>query len=97
MKAKTTGMSNPFPRSASVVAPAAPSAAHEVEEPAVKVTTKGIMFRLTPADWKRVKGYATTREKSVQELLEIGFNMLLGSEGLEPIDGIPRDKSRSRS
>ena len=94
-KSTATGMSDPFSKSAPVVDPVAPVTPPD-DEPVVKVATKGIMFRLTPADWKRVKDYATAREKSVQELLEIGFNMLLRSEGLEPIDGIPRDKSRSR-
>ena len=63
-----------------------------VPEQDEKLKTKGIMFRLTPADWRRVKAYSTAREQSVQELLEVAFNMLLKSEGLEQIDGIPRGR-----
>lgn len=89
---KTTGMNNPFTK-ARQRAPIN-SLPEQTEQPADEVSakTKGIMFRVMPADWKRVKDYSTAREKSVQELLEIAFNMLLRSEGLEPIDGIPRDK-----
>lgn len=91
-------MSNPFFKKP--VADPAPSPAPaevdqiESEDVGEKAKPKGIMFRVMPADWHRVKRYAETREKSVQEILEIAFNMLLKSEGLEPIDGIPRDKSR---
>lgn len=87
---KTTGMNNPFAKSrqSSPIHSLADQPADEISS----VKTKGIMFRVTPADWKRVKDYSTAREKSVQELLEIAFNMLLKSEGLEPIDGIPRSR-----
>ena len=88
---KPTGMINPFAAAAAnanqVVAPAT-----QQDKPSGALKTKGIMFRLTPADWKRVKDYSTIREKSVQELMETAFNMLLKSEGLEPIDGLPRSR-----
>lgn len=76
--------------------PAAPSpvpqAAHEEEDN----RPIGVVFRLNPRDHEVVSDYARHRGWSVQELLENAINRMREAEGLSPIQGRPRSKTRRR-
>lgn len=56
----------------------------------------GTIFRMQPADYKRIRRFAEDRGVSIQELLEQGVNALLESQGLKAIHGIPRTRRRRR-
>ena len=56
----------------------------------------GVLFRLNPRDHEVVSDYARDRGWSVQELLEHAVNRMRESEGLSPIQGRPRSKTRRR-
>lgn len=47
-----------------------------------------IRFRMTPADWKKLKNLSMTERRSMQKLLEDGINELLEKRGLQKISGI---------
>lgn len=59
--------------------------------PAKSVAEKGVVFRLSPGDWKRLKELALDRETTLQQLLEDGVNKVLAERGLAPI-GTSRKK-----
>jgi hypothetical protein len=48
-------------------------------------THKGIEFRMSLGDWKRLKMVAIERETTLQGLIEDGVNALLKQRGIEPI------------
>lgn len=54
----------------------------------------GVMFRLDPQDHEIVSDYARDKQMSMQELLEFAINVVRSSEGLAPIQGRPRSKTR---
>lgn len=56
----------------------------------------GVVFRMNPRDHEVVSDYARHRGWSVQELLENAINRMRESEGLSPIQGRPRSKTRCR-
>lgn len=56
----------------------------------------GVVFRLNPDDHEVVTEYARNKKMSIQELLEAAVNLLRDSEGLPPIKGRPRSKTRLR-
>lgn len=59
-------------------------------------TPIGVMFRLDPPDHEVVSTYARDKQMSVQELLEHAINAVRLSDGLAPITGRPRSKTRRR-
>ena len=73
-------------------------------EPPEKATTAlsldkmpiGVMFRLDPPDHAVVSAYARDKQMSLQELLEHAINAVRLSDGLAPITGRPRSKTRRR-
>lgn len=71
---------------------AAPQAAHAEDDS----RPVGVIFRLNPRDHEVVSDYARDRGWSVQELLEHAINRMRESEGLSPIQGRPRSKTRRR-
>ena len=71
---------------------AAPQATHAEDDS----RPVGVVFRLNPRDHEVVSDYARDRGWSVQELLEHAINRMRESEGLSPIQGRPRSKTRRR-
>ena len=67
--------------------PAAPAAA-----PADDAGTKGVIFRLTRADWLVAKELSARTETSMQALLEEGLNHVLRQHKMKPIVGMPRKR-----
>ena len=59
-------------------------------------TPIGVMFRLDPPDHAVVSDYARDKQMSMQELLETAINALRLGDGLAPITGRPRSKTRRR-
>ena len=74
-------------------APAAPSvkAPSTKSEKEPKAMEKGVIFRMSIGDWKRIKAMVLDRDTTMQGLLEEGINTLLKSRGLPPI-GQAREK-----
>lgn len=74
-------------------APAASSAkpAPTKTEKEPKAMEKGVIFRMSVSDWKRLKAVVLDRDTTMQGLLEEGVNSLLKSRGLPPI-GQSRNK-----
>jgi len=56
----------------------------------------GVVFRLNPDDHEVVTEYARSKKMSIQELIETAINKLRGTDGLPPITGRPRSKTRLR-
>ena len=52
----------------------------------------GTNFRMTPADWDRIKDLSKSERRSMQELLEEGLNAVFAKRGLQPLQGMPRRK-----
>ncbi len=93
MTTKSTGLAAALGKTkpAAKSAPEAPPAA----APTVAQADKGVVFRLSPGDWKRLKELALERETTLQQLIEDGVNRLLADRGLPPI-GTTRRKPRGR-
>lgn len=83
------------------IAPAAP-VVPQTPAPASQIASEednrpiGVVFRLNPRDHEVVSDYARHRGWSVQELLEQAINRMREAEGLSPIQGRPRSKTRHR-
>ena len=56
----------------------------------------GVVFRLNANDHEVVTEYARDKRMSIQELIEACINHLRDSDGLPPIEGRPRSKTRLR-
>ena len=56
----------------------------------------GVLFRLNPRDHEIVSDYARDLRMSMQELIENAINKMRTSDGLAPIEGRPRSKTRRR-
>lgn len=56
----------------------------------------GVLFRLNPRDHEIVSDYARDLRMSMQELIEKAINKMRVSDGLAPIEGRPRSKTRRR-
>ena len=48
---------------------------------------KSVLFRLSTADWRRMKQIAIDRDSSMQQLIEDGINTLLRERGLQELNG----------
>lgn len=88
MKQKLTGISNPF------LVATTQAAAQVVAPPQPGAKPKGIVFRVSPADWRKLKEFALASDASIQELLERGLNQQLRAAGLEPLAGQPRPRGK---
>lgn len=67
------------------------SLTHEVE---IDNKPIGVLFRMNPRDHEIVSAYSRDKKMSVQELIEAGINKLRLTDGLAPIEGRPRSKTR---
>lgn len=56
----------------------------------------GVLFRLNPRDHEIVSDYARDLRMSMQELIENAINKMRVADGLAPIEGRPRSKTRRR-
>lgn len=56
----------------------------------------GVVFRLNANDHEVVTEYARDKRMSIQQLIEASINHLRDSDGLPPIEGRPRSKTRLR-
>ena len=54
----------------------------------------GVLFRMNPRDHEIVSAYSRDKKMSVQELIEAGINTLRVMDGLAPIEGRPRSRTR---
>ena len=85
MKA-ATGISNPF--------------LQQTIEPAVRSVEptggkhKGVVFRLSPSDWRKLKEFALASDTSIQVLIERGLSAQLIAAGLDPLVGQPRPRGK---
>lgn len=57
----------------------------------------GVVFRMMNADYMTIKHLSITRRISMQELIEMGLNMLLKDAGLAPLQGMPRNKKKKKA
>jgi len=64
--------------------------------PVQKEAPIGVGFRLDPADYAVMMDYASAKKMSMQELLENAVNLMRKVDGLEPIKGRPRSKTRRK-
>jgi len=70
---------------------------HTVETaPAQKEAPIGVGFRLDSPDYAVMMEYASAKKMSMQELLENAVNLMRKADGLEPIKGRPRSKTRRK-
>lgn len=81
--------------------PAAVAAAAPVGQPAsapADETTApvGVVFRMSPRDHQIVSDYADDLGMSMQELIETAINEKRQRQGLAPIQGRPRSRTRRR-
>lgn len=56
----------------------------------------GVLFRMNLRDHEIVSAYSRDKNMSVQELIEVAINTLRVTDGLAPIEGRPRSKTRFR-
>ncbi len=85
------GIKKPEPAKAVVI--------KSVEKPPAAVADGspiGVVVRFNPRDHETVSDYADQLGMSIQELVETAINEKRASQGLAPIEGRPRSKTRRR-
>lgn len=68
--------------------------AEAVETDTVK--TIGVVFRMKPSDWKKIKDLGTAKRLSLQDVLELSVDKYLRDLGLPSIHGIKLDKLKQK-
>ena len=73
----------------------APESVPEPKAPASRPVH--VMIRFNPRDHETVSDYASDLNMSIQELIEVAINEKRARQGLSPIEGRPRSKTRRKS
>lgn len=66
-------------------------------EPAYDSPPVGVVIRFSPRDHETVTRYADDLGMSLQQLVETAINQMRSLQGLAPLQGRPRSKTRRRS
>lgn len=69
--------------------------------PAVALTEKvkpiGVVYRMKPSDWKKLKELGIAKRVSLQDILELSVDQYLRGLGLASIEGFNLEKLRIRN
>lgn len=87
------GIKKPEPRDE---ASASPVVQHPTQPPETEAPPIGVVVRFSPRDHETVSEYALQLGMSLQELVETAINEKRVRQGLAPIQGRPRSKTRRR-
>lgn len=88
------GIKKPEPRDEASSVP--PVVQHPAQPPEMEAPPIGVVVRFNPRDHETVSEYALQLGMSLQELVETAINEKRVRQGLAPIQGRPRSKTRRR-